>query len=192
LIFDQTANFLCESCFYLIFEANCELQAMKFLVSFFLISLAALHPLHVSYTSIDISRETGEIDLVCKFFTDDLKLMFYHFYDREIRFDPEKDLTGPEKDLVNRYVFNSIECKKTDGNPVLFQMIKKEQNEENIWIYYRGKLEGEIPDTVTIMNTLLLDIFEDQINLLILTCGSMEKGYRFDYRNRELQMIIKN
>jgi len=165
---------------------------MKILASCLLLNLLALHPVHVSYTSIDITAETGEISLVCKFFTDDLKLLFYHYYDKELPFDPGKDLTTNEVDLISRHVLGSFALRAKDDKTVNFSFVRKEQNEESIWLYYQGKFDQQMPDTITLMNTLLLDVFEDQTNLVILNTGNNEKGFRFNYLNREMKIELKN
>jgi hypothetical protein len=163
---------------------------MKILTYCLMLNLLALHPVHVSYTSIDIGAKTGEISLVYKFFTDDLKLLFYHYYEKELPFDPEKDLTGGEVDLISRHIFGSFALKEEDDKMVNFSFIRKEQNEESIWLYFNGKFDRQIPDTIVLINSLLLDVFEDQTNLVILTSGSGEKGYRFDYRTTEMKIKL--
>ena len=165
---------------------------MNILASCLILNLLTLHPVHVSYTSIDIQCENGEISIVHKFFTDDLKLLFYHYYERELPFDPAKDLSASEVDLISRHLFGSFALKEEDDKTVNFNFVRKEQNEESIWLYFNGKFDGGIPDTIVLTNTLLLDVFEDQTNLLILTAGSDEKGYRFDYRTREMRIELKN
>src|SRR4030042_5970597 len=101
---------------------------MKILTSCLMLNLLAFHPVHVSYTNIDITAETGEISLVCKFFTDDLKLLFYHYYDKELPFDQGKDLTNNEVDLISRHIFGSFSMKEKDEKRVNFSFVRKEQN----------------------------------------------------------------
>jgi hypothetical protein len=167
-------------------------KGMKILASCLMLNLLALHPVHVSYTSIDIAAETGEISLVYKFFTDDLKLLFYHYYERELPFDPEKDLTGDEVDLISRHILGSFALKEKDDKTVNLTFVRKEQNEESIWLYFRGKFDPPVPDTLALTTTLLLDVFEDQTNLVILTMDGDEKGFRFAYRTREMKIGLKN
>jgi len=165
---------------------------MNILASCLMMNLLVLHPVHVSYTSIDIAPETGEISIVCKFFTDDLKVLFYHYYERELPFDPGKDFTGDEVDLISRHLFGSFALKDQADKSVNFSFIRKEQNDDSIWLYYHGKFDQQVPDTIILLNTLLLDVFEDQTNLVILTAGGDEKGVRFDYRKREMKIGLKN
>jgi Domain of unknown function (DUF6702) len=165
---------------------------MNILASCLMLNLLALHPVHVSYTSIDIRPGTREISLVCKFFTDDLKLLFYHYYEKELPFNPENDLSAGEVDLICRHIFGSFALKEMDEKTVDFSFVRKEQDEASIWLYFQGKFDREIPDSIVLMNTLLLDVFEDQTNLVILTAGGNEKGYRFDYLTREMKIELKN
>ena len=165
---------------------------MNTLTVFLMLNLAALHPMHISYTNLDMNPETGEIKLVCKFYADDLKLLFYHFYDRQLLFDPEKELPAEDIELISRYLFSSFMLKEPDGKVVIFSFMRKEQNEEFLWLYFNGKLMQNNPDKIVLLNTLLLDLFEDQKNLVILTCGEFEKGYSFDYHTCEINIDMND
>jgi hypothetical protein len=161
---------------------------MNALTVIFMLGLNAFHPVHVSYTNIDISPENGEVNLVYKFFTDDLKLLFYHIYERQLDFDPERELTASEIDLIKNHLLNSFFLKEHGGKVVDFLYIKKEQNEESVWLYFEGRLSDNHIDSLLVGNTLLLDLFEDQKNLVILKYGGRERGYSFDYVTREVRI----
>ncbi|MBN2275962.1 MAG: hypothetical protein JXK95_16655, partial [Bacteroidales bacterium] len=150
-----------------------------------------LHPVHISYTNLDISSETGEVNLVCKFFSDDLALLFYHIYEREVIFDPESEIAASDLDLVTNHLLNSFFVKEPGGKTVNFLYNKKEQNDESVWLYFEGRLSGKQPDSLLLENTLLLDLYEDQKNLVIVNYGGMEKGVIFDYLRREINIVLK-
>ena len=156
-----------------------------------LMSLSAFHPVHVSYTNIDISLESGEVIVVCKFYTDDLKLLFYHLYEKEIAFDPEKELAENEIKLVRDYMLGSFFVEEAGGKRVDFLYNKKEQNEESVWLYFTGKLTEDHMDSLLVGNTVLLDLFEDQKNLVIVTCSGIERGYSFDFLTTEIKAGLK-
>jgi len=167
-------------------------SAMNTLTAILMLGMAAFHPVHVSYTNIDISPENGEVNLVCKFYTDDLKLLFYHVYDREIALDPESELTTGEIALVGNHLLGSFFVKEPGGKTLDFLYIKKEQNEESVWLYFEGRLSGKCPDSVKVGNTMLMDLYEDQKNLVIIKYGETEKGYCFDYMVREITIQLNN
>jgi hypothetical protein len=148
-------------------------------------NLAVFHPVHVSYTSVDINKDTGEIQVVCKFYTDDLKLLFYHLFERQLAFNPDKELSDDEKNLVYDYFNNSFVLNEKEGRIIDFLYIRKEQNEESIWLYFSGKLANKETVSLKLTNVLLLDLFEDQKNLVILNCKGFEKGIGFDYLTRD-------
>jgi hypothetical protein len=43
-----------------------------------------------------------------------------------------------------------------------------------------------------IQNKIFVDLFRDQINLLILACNSKESGFTFDFQNTEQLISLKN
>ncbi len=165
---------------------------MNFYALIVLMGLSALHPVHVSYTNLDIAPETGEVSAVCKFYTDDLKLLFYHFYEREIAFDPDQELAADEIELVSRHLLGSFFVEDAGGKRIEFRYMKKEQNEESVWLYFEGRLEGQCTDTdsIKVGNTMLLDLYEDQKNLVIVTWGGEERGIGFDYQVREIAVQL--
>jgi hypothetical protein len=166
--------------------------AMNTLTIFLMFGLASLHPVHVSYTNLDITPETGEINLVYKFFTDDIKLLFYHLYDRDLLFDSNKDLTSEEIEMTSGYLFQSFILKEKDNQVIKFNFTRKEQNEEFIWLYFKGKLFQKNTGQLILTNRVLLDLFEDQTNLVILSSGNYEKGFHFNYLTTEITMKIDN
>lgn len=155
------------------------------------LKLATFHPVHVSYTSVDIIMEKGEVMVTHKFYTDDLRLLFYHVYGREVLLDKDKEISPDDQATLVQYLSDAFIIKEKDDRSVKFEFMHKEQNEESVWLYFNGKLKGVNHGTIVIINTLLLDLFEDQTNLIILTSDRPEKGYRFDYRTREQVIDLK-
>jgi hypothetical protein len=74
---------------------------------------------------------------------------------------------------------------------VQYNYIRKDQDDDFIWLFYQGNLPDRKMDSVSLTNILLLDLFEDQTNLVIVTCGALEQGYSFNYRVRRSQLYIK-
>jgi len=58
-------------------------------------------------------------------------------------------------------------------------------------LYFEGRLSGKCPDSVKVGNTMLMDLYEDQKNLVIVTCGGEERGFSFDYHIREVVISLK-
>ena len=67
----------------------------------------------------------------------------------------------------------------------------KQQEDESLWLYYSGTLDKRNLKDLTINNLLLLDLYMDQTNLVIVNQGSTEKGLSFDWDNRQSVLVLK-
>jgi hypothetical protein len=164
---------------------------MILLASFLLSGFIAAHPLHVSLTSIEINTEQKTVLVAHKFFTGDFSLLFYHLFEKNIEPLQDKDFSAKEKELVNSYMSKRfVLVAGSDTIPLV--LLRKEQNEESIWLYYSGKLPKNKIESLIISNLLLLDLYEDQTNLVILTHGVKENGFSFNAINRKSVVDIRD
>lgn len=162
---------------------------MKRIVLMVLLVLKALflsaHPIHVSVCNVEIEKE--EITIAIKLFSDDFQLALYHNYGKEI---PVEDLILPEnKELVDRYVGDAIQIILNKKDSVRFNYRNADMNEEAIWLYYSAKMSNV--KKLQIVNSLLLDIYLDQTNLLIINYMGKQNGFRFNSRHREEFIDLK-
>jgi hypothetical protein len=141
------------------------------------------HPLHISYTNVEINGEEKIVTVSHKFYTDDFSLLFYHLYEKEI--EPKNDMPFDphETKLISSYVRQRFSL-LSDNDTIALSFSRKDQDEESLWLHFSGSLNPENVKNLTIENLLLFDLFMDQTNLLIVTQGKKEKGFSFDYENR--------
>lgn len=160
---------------------------MMLLNLLFAVFLAA-HPVHVSVTNLEINRETKEILISQKLFIDDFSLLFYHLFEKNIRFEEGKELSAAELVLVNQYISASFVL--LSGKQKLpLEYIRKDQDKEFIWLYYKTSLPSNKIRSLVLTNAILLDLFEDQTNLVIVANGPVEKGYTFNYNNMQSELL---
>jgi len=152
--------------------------------SLFYVGNIHAHPLHVSLTSIEFNTGNNEALIVYKFYTDDFSLLFFHLYEKQVVPVSGKELTDNELDLINGYLANKFSL-TFKGDKLPFTFLKKEQNEESVWLYYKCILPRNKVKTMLLTNELLLDIFEDQTNLVIINDGKSEKGISCNAQIRE-------
>jgi hypothetical protein len=145
------------------------------------------HPLHVSFTSIEINAEKHEASLVYKFFTDDFSLLFYHLYEKNVIPQADTEFKENELKIINKYLNGAFQL-VAGRDTLLFTYVKKEQNEESVWLHYKASLSGKRIKTLMLTNKLLLDLYEDQTNLVIISDGLAEKGYTFNFRERQSEI----
>lgn len=128
------------------------------------------HPIHVTLTNVDYNAKTHSLEISCKIFMDDFEAIVNRINNVTLRLGTEKE----HKD-ANTYIFSYLKqhLKMSVNGKVLngIQFLGKELEVEAVWMYIEIPLTGTINGTVQsihISNTLLLDLYDDQSNLMNL------------------------
>ena len=158
---------------------------MLLLKSFFLIYiyvLSCLHPVHVSVTNMEYFKENNEIEFSIKVFKDDFQLLFFHLGKNAINFN-NPDEIEKNMDLIKGYFQKNFKIIINDSNTDIYL---KDYNllEDAVWFKFNAPIKSKIL-SIKLINTVLLDLYFDQKNLLIFKAEDFENGYRFDIKNKE-------
>jgi hypothetical protein len=130
------------------------------------------HPIHVSVTNMDIDPGRGTVELSVKIFADDFQDLIFHRYSVQLRLT-EQENPGDKIDAVNRYIASALQM-EINGKPAEgLQFLESRLNEGAIWLYYKYNYGGRI-NSLKIRNTLMLEKFDDQTNLLIVAYNDKE------------------
>ncbi len=159
---------------------------MLFLKLLLSLTLLPTHPLHVTITSLDMDMKTGELIVSSKFFMDDFSLLFLHLYGIEICRDANASMTKKEMELVCNYYSRAFQMSLSDNSVIMLEFAGKEQNEDAIWLRFRGQWPKDVQTRFLLTNKLMLDLYEDQTNLVILSVNGKEKGFTFDQNNQQV------
>jgi hypothetical protein len=153
--------------------------------------LTAAHPIHVSVTSVDVNTEKDTIFISQKMYTEDFKLLFYHLYEKNIKPLQDKNFSQDELNLINGYMKDAFVIE--NGSTMLpLGFVRKEQDEESIWLYYTCPLPSDNITSLMLTNSLLLQLFDDQTNLVIVTYKGADTGYTFNYDSWKSEIRLKN
>jgi hypothetical protein len=136
------------------------------------------HPLHTSYTGI--ARDpTGRLMISIKVFSDDFQSALVQPGEKE-RLQPN----GEEN--VRRYVERAFLVRTSDGSPVSLSWcgFRAEGNQLIICVMTRSAIRGPIRVT----NSLLLERFADQINIVRWTTSSGTRTLVLTQRSREVAL----
>jgi len=163
---------------------------MKFMTLLTLILLfpepSAAHPLHLSITNI--IYENGKLSIRMKSFRDDWEVGYFHYHGVPI------DFTEPSKREIpwfGEYLNNSFRIaldKSSPGLPLVLDSIGLEEDAMTIEMH---AVVPESPNSLYIYNTLLVDIYPDQSNLVIFVFGNKETGIKFDIRKHDAEVILR-
>ncbi len=162
---------------------------MLYYCSILFISLFFSHPLHVSITSVEINNTQGEISVSHKFFTDDFSLLFFHLYEENIVPKDEADFTESELDIINRYISDAFRIKPDNDSSIIdFRYTGKRQNDDSVWLYYKGNIPEGGCNSFMLTDRIMIDLYFNQTNLVIVVSEAQEKGFTFDYDVRQAQV----
>jgi len=148
-----------------------------------------LHPVHVSLLNIDLYPETGRIEIVFKLFSDDFEHLIMNKYNVGLdiinRVDP-----GDKTEFINKYINEAFELRingtKIDG----WEYTGNQMDEQSIWLYYKNSWPGNMKE-VSVTDSVMMDYYEDQTNMVIVSWPGKQNGYCLNNKEREITLIIQ-
>ncbi len=147
------------------------------------------HPVHVTITNIDLDPGIGTVDLSVKIFADDFQDLILHNYSVQLRITEQESPDG-QMETVNRYIGEALKLEINGKDTADIRFMDTRLNEEAIWLHYRYE-HGDRIRKLKIRNTLMLETFNDQTNLIIISYDQTQNGYRLNNKNTELTLNIK-
>ena len=145
-------------------------------------SLSCLHPVHVSIINMEYFNEEQKIEYSIKVFKDDFQLLFFHLNEKNIDFNKSEEI-DKNLQLIKSYFNKNLQI---SVNKKLIQQNYQKYTitDDAVWFFFDSSIKYEII-SVKLINTVLLDLYFDQKNLLIFKAKDFENGYRFDIKNKE-------
>ena len=120
----------------------------------------------------------GNFPVSFKVFTDDFGAIIKRKYGVNLNMGNEDEIKNADE-YVSRYfresfcfIVNAKELKES-------VFIKKKMDDIAVWFFYKYPFSGNIEE-VEIKNTIFLDMFSDQSNMLIFKYKDFEEGFVFD------------
>lgn len=136
------------------------------------------HPFHVSVVEINHNAADKTLEISCKIFTDDFEKVLAQNYKTKV------DLINPPNkaamdSLVKKYVLSHFSI-MADGKPAPLVYLGFERESEAVYSYI------EVDNIVAvrkidITNSLMHDMFTDQVNLMHVKVGDTRKSTKLDY-----------
>ncbi len=162
---------------------------LKGLLWILLFQVFLTHPVHVSVTHIEYDGESGKFRISFKVFTDDFMDIILKKYGYVL--DPDLDWNaGDDREIISRYISESFALRANGEKDLSLVFTGMKNNEEAVWLEYESS-SARNPAELLIVNRILLDMFHDQTNLVILGVDAFERGYRFSRQMQETSVILK-
>ena len=167
----------------------------KILLSLFLIlpysSLKVIkeikHPLHVSTTEINYNAKEKSLEISCKIFTDDFEDVLAKQY--KVKTDLNKPSMQKEMDVViTKYLSNHLQY-KVNGKTMEAAYLGFEKDNEATNVYLEIKDVSSF-QKLNLTNSILYDLFNDQMNILHVTKSGLRKSVRANYPETALNVSL--
>lgn len=163
-------------------------SCLCYIFSCFLSLAAHFHPVHVSVLNAELTREKTSLQLSFKVFTSDLELAIAHNYN--VALNLGKPNEKPDAmNYISKYFSGAFSIKLNNNLKQDLVFVKKTINEDAIWLTYNVSLKKTINE-LDINNMVLMDIYMDQVNLMILVSNGKETGYRFSFDHPNTKIKI--
>ena len=137
------------------------------------------HDIHVSVCDIVEKSEDSSVEVSLRIFYDDLLNAVGLTIGEEL---PE-DYTGSD-DLIERFVNKHLSI-QLNGKKVLLNYQESISYPPAVWTTFTIKVDDPITE-IEVNNTILLDLFDDQVNMVNLRFNGKKKVYSLDKKTQLL------
>jgi hypothetical protein len=139
--------------------------------------------------NIDFVRDSNLIKYSVRLFYDDFQSLLNSKYNTYLNFGKQTRMTMKEQESMLNYINSALIIKGLNSTGSKSEFLGWKVEDLSVWLFFRVKVSSDITELV-IENRLMLEIFADQKNLLILNTGNEEKGYNFDQRTIYQQISL--
>jgi hypothetical protein len=137
-----------------------------------------LHPFHVSVTEINHNAADKTLEVTCKIFRDDFEKILIQNYKTKVDLINPTDRAAMEK-LVNDYVQKHLSI-KGDGKLLQFTGLGYEREDDAVYSYFQVNNINSVKK-IELTNTILHDLFDDQLSIMHVTVGGNRKSGKLNY-----------
>ncbi|WP_293313252.1 DUF6702 family protein [Pedobacter sp. UBA5917] len=150
--------------------------------TFFSVKAGIKHPLHVSTTEVNFNAKDKTLEVSCRIFSDDFEAILAKLYKQKT------DLSSPNMkttmdELVKKYLLSHLQL-KANGKAVTLNYIGFEIDHEATNIYLEVEKIAAIK-SVEVNDTILYDMFDDQMSIVHVVKGNVRKSTKILYPEKK-------
>lgn len=155
---------------------------------FILSNIVFVHPFHVSVSDVNYNQESKAVEITHKIFLDDLENALNR------RSESKVDILNSAannqlNDQLIVYLENHFSL-NIDGEKINLDFVGSEIQADAIWIYQESPSIKSFSE-ISIKNTILFEMFEDQTNLVHIKKGKSTKSLRLYDKNSKGEVKFK-
>jgi hypothetical protein len=147
------------------------------------------HPVHISVVNIDIIPDSNTIAYAVGLFYPDLQVLINFKYNTLIDFDRDVSMTSVEYRAILDYVHANLVLTDMLSDTLSIEFLRWKLEDEMIWLFFCTEYKPE-DNALNIQNTLMLDLYSDQKNYVLIRKEAFEEGIEFNKRKTNHRMGI--
>ncbi|MBK0378913.1 DUF6702 family protein [Mucilaginibacter segetis] len=147
----------------------------------------SFHPLHVSTADVSFNNQDGHLEVIFTIFTDDFESAL------EKQFHSKSDLSKPDMHaamdvMVKNYLTDHFQL-KADNTLLPLSYVGFEINREAVNVYIEsGKIAS--PKKIEAYDSILHNLFNDQLNIVHMTVSGTRKSAKLDYPATRITQVF--
>jgi hypothetical protein len=139
------------------------------------------HPFHVSVAEINHNAKDKIFEISCRIFVDDFESALYNNYKTKI------DLQATDKTAMNKlvkdYILQHLQVKADDKiAPLIY--LGYEVESESVYVYLEADKISSVKK-IAVTDTVLFDLYKDQISIIHAIVGGNRKSMKLDYPDKQ-------
>ena len=141
------------------------------------------HPFHVSVTEINHNASDKTLEVMCKIFTDDFEKALAQKFKTKVDLG-KADMHQSMDSLIKKYLAGAIQI-KPGGRLAAVSYLGYELDKEAAYCYFEITNVPSLTK-LDVVNTILYDIFDDQMNIIHVMSGGSRKSDKVNYPAKDL------
>lgn len=136
------------------------------------------HPLHLATVEIDHNATDKTLEITCKTFWDDFESILSKVNKSKVDLVGGKDTAGNNKKIFE-YIKSHLQI-TIDGKPVQMSFVGYEKEDVVVYSYLQVDNIASVKK-VSIVNSLMHDMFDDQVEIIHMIVNGNRKSTKLDY-----------
>ena len=136
------------------------------------------HPLHLATVEIDHNAADKTLEITCKTFWDDFESILTKINRSRVDLTSEKAIADNNKKIFE-YIKSNLQI-TVDGKLVQLNFVGYEKEDVVVYSYLQVDNISSVKK-VTIVNTIMHDMFDDQVEIIHMIVNGNRKSTKLDY-----------
>ena len=134
---------------------------------------------------MEYNSKTQKLEISTKIFTDDFESVLARIYKTPVDFS-NKSRKSALDELVTKYITTHLSI-RSNGQLQRLKFFGWEVDHEAVYIYTTADATAFNPHNITVENTILYELFQDQMNIVHFIVNGTRKSSKLAYPERKLQ-----